>query len=956
MRKGCGRLCAAVLAAVMAVSMAPVSAAEKTDTGTSGGAFFEEFSGYKKEGGYREYLQSHAGAPRPSSSIVIPAGESYRLLDGIEAKLLETFSGKRDVLLVENAQGSIEWSFTVEESGLYCFRLHYQVTNESATKLKLSMKVDDMLPFQPAEELEFPRLYTNASEIVTDNRGNDIRPRQAPVDQWMAENASDREGIENKPYAFYLSKGVHTLALSSTQGGYVLKSMEFYNQERLPSYQEYASDAKIQPGDYFYRVQGENAAYKSDSVLYPVYDRSGPDTVPSDPVKLRMNTIGGGNFSKQGQYLIWDVKAPEAGYYKISLRFRQNVTRGLTSYRRLYINGQVPFAEADAIPFRFKDDWQQSVLGDENGEWLFYLKKGLNTLRLEVVPGKSADISAELNELVYSLNYVYRKILMITGATPDALRDYQLETQLPGLTDALQSLAPQSDEALKMAEQLGNETTGNLSSLEQLSVLLKNLVKKPDTIATRITRLRDSITSVSDLIQQLQGQPLEIDYLSVCSENGSPFEPKKSVWTRIRYSVNGFLGSFVSDYNSIGSTYKTSEVIDVWVNLGRDQSQTLKTLVDSMFTPQSGIAVNVSLVQQSLVQATLSGSGPDVVLFVGQNEPVNLAARSALLPLDTMDGFQDMKKRFSSEAFKPYTYNGHVYGMPVQENFPMMFYRTDIFEELGLKAPSTWQDFYNVVRVLQRNNMTAGIPNMPSDTQMQADISVFAMLVRQNGGSFYNGDLSATNFMSETAIGAFEQWTSFYADYGLPNQFDFYNRFRSGEMPVGISSYTLFNQLMAAAPEIRGMWKMVPVPGVREGDDINNTACGNGTCAVILKGAKNRENAWTFVDWFTDKEAQVAYGQEIESVLGVAGRYDTANQEAFLSLSWDYEQQTMIQEQWDSMFLLEQVPGGYFVDRNLTNAFRNVVFKNANARQTLVEYDKVINKEIRRKRKEFGLE
>ena len=56
------------------------------------------------------------------------------------------------------------------------------------------------------------------------------------------------------------------------------------------------------------------------------------------------------------------------------------------------------------------------------------------------------------------------------------------------------------------------------------------------------------------------------------------------------------------------------------------------------------------------------------------------------------------------------------------------------------------------------------------------------------------------------------------------------------------------------------------------------------------------------------------------------------------------------------MAFLPQVPGGYYVDRNLTNAFRRTVFYSRNYREALLEYNREINLEITRKRREFGLD
>ena len=378
---------------------------------------------------------------------------------------------------------------------------------------------------------------------------------------------------------------------------------------------------------------------------------------------------------------------------------------------------------------------------------------------------------------------------------------------------------------------------------------------------------------------------------------------------------------------------------------------------DGMFTPNTGISVNISLVQQSLVQAVLSGMSPDVVLFVGGGEPVNLAMRGGLTPMSGFDTFANVTSRFQARSMDCYYYNGDYYAIPLTESFPMMFYRTDIFESLGIEPPNTWDDMYKIIRVLQQNNLTVGIPNADSSNVMSVDTGIFAMFMYQKGGKFYSDDFRKTNLGSEIGIEAFNMWTEFYKDYGLPNQFNFLNRFRSGDMPIGLSGYTFYGMLKQTAPEIEGLWEMTLVPGaLDENGNINRSVCGSSSCAVIMKGSKNPKQAWKYIDWFTDTEAQSTYGQELEAILGSSSRFTPANIKALSNMPWTYGEQQLISSQWKEIFVMPQIPGSYIVDRNLINAFRKVVYSSANPRETIISYNNTIENEITRKRKEFNLD
>ena len=383
----------------------------------------------------------------------------------------------------------------------------------------------------------------------------------------------------------------------------------------------------------------------------------------------------------------------------------------------------------------------------------------------------------------------------------------------------------------------------------------------------------------------------------------------------------------------------------------------LKSLSDGVFTPKTGITANISIVAQSLIQASLSGMSPDVVLFVDQGSPVNLAMRGGLTPLSGFDTFKDVTARFQAHSMDAYLYNGDYYAIPVSESFSMMFYRTDIFESLNLTPPETWDDMYKIIRVLQQNNLTVGIPNADSSNVMAVDTGVFATLLYQRGEKYYTDDMKSTNFGSDGGIDTFNIWTEFYKDYGLPNQYNFLNRFRSGDMPIGLNGYTFYGMLKQTAPEIDGLWKMALIPGTRdESGNINRSVCATGSCAVIMKGSRDKEAAWKYIEWITDTDAQSSYGQEMEALLGSSSRFTPANVKALSNLSWTYNEQQLIYSQWKDSFMLPQIPGSYIVDRNLISAFRKVVYSSANPRETIVAYNNTIENEILRKRKEFKLD
>jgi ABC-type glycerol-3-phosphate transport system substrate-binding protein len=236
---------------------------------------------------------------------------------------------------------------------------------------------------------------------------------------------------------------------------------------------------------------------------------------------------------------------------------------------------------------------------------------------------------------------------------------------------------------------------------------------------------------------------------------------------------------------------------------------------------------------------------------------------------------------------------------------------------------------------------------------------MFETLLYQKGTSVYSDDLRRTTFDRPQALTAFEQWTGLYAKYGLPLVFDFFNRFRSGEMPMAIVPYTQSNYIAGAAPELKGLWGFTPVPGTSgPAGRVNRAVTAMGSACMMIPQADTSkyDDVFAFLSWWTGEEAQSRFAMELENILGASARYATANTAAFDNIPWLPEQSRVLKAQWKDVVEVPVIPGGYYIDRNIAFAFRAVVYNFANERETLYKYNKEINKEITRKRGEFGLD
>lgn len=914
---------------------------------------------------YFYYSRKHEGEQKTQKQISL-RGMQYRAAEDPHMAPF-TMEGEQGVLLGEENLWC-EWAFDIPETGMYALTAEYYPLKGTGRDIIISVLIDGSYPFDETAGCYLNRIWTDkksesGNQLRQDDLGNDLRPAQVESPRFISKALTDIQGLYVDPYAFFLSKGKHVIRIEIKREALCLKSLTLGNEEEPISYNEYraqhfgsnnAGEPEI--------LQAERAWEKNSSFLYPMYDRTDAATQPNDPNLVRLNTIGQSNWGTPGTWISWRVGVKRPGLYKLAFRCRQSFNEGLNSYRTIKINGEVPFREAKEIAFDYRDDWYIKVPGDRE-PFLFYLQEG-DVITLEATSGEMAQPLREIRQQLLNLNAIYRKIIVITGSTPDIYRDYALENQIPDLVSGLKASGDALQSTASSIKQIIGKNGSLASKLEETRKIVIELADEPYMIPERLSRFKGSIEDMGALMTALGQQPLELDYITFLSAE-APLPRAKAEWQKsLSFWFNQLIGSFFQDYRGLGKMSGGNESISVWVSTGRDQAQVVSQLINNKFTPISGTGVRLSLVDTgaTLIQATLAGKGPDAALMIQQDIPVNLAMRGALSDFSRPEyGIDDIHERYHPSAWIPYRYNKGIYALPESQSFDVIFYRTDVFQELGLRIPETWDEFYLMLKILQSKNLQAGIPEIDTvNMGVSQGIATFDKFLFQNGGAYYTDELMKTLFDENISLTAFEKWVELYTEYGLDRSFDFFNRFRSGEMPFAIQNISVYNQLMQAAPEIRGLWAFAPVPGTRRRDgtiDRSETAKGHG--CVMLKAAEKRgtdRETLEFLRWWVSDEIQLQFANEMEAALGVAARYYPAAIKSFEQIGWSEDELSILQEQQKWLINVPQIPGNYVLSRSLTSAFRASVSRINTPRRALTIYNKEINAEIARKRKEFKLD
>ena len=906
---------------------------------------------------YVSYLTKYSDAEHPDEEINVD-------IINYEGYGVEKWK-ENSVVTAQSSEYTV--SVNVLDEGFYNIKIKYLVPEGNGNNVERKLLIDGELPFASASTITLFRLWKNSDEtIYTDSIGNEYRPIQIEETVWQEAYIKSYDDYVNGAYSFYFTKGTHKLTFKGSRESLAIGGLTLCQMPKSVSYKETMnslekSGKKIEKIDTKpIKLEGEDALYKSEKILFPYADYSSSSNSPYSPTKTMLNMIGGINWKTNGGKLTWKFNVEESGYYQISMRVRQNYNSGTYAVRRLEIDNNVPFTETEYIYINYDLSWQMfTISDDEKTPYYFYLEKGEHIISLETAYGSLVEVLQEVDTVLSGLNDLYRDILMITGSNPDTLRDYNIVGFYPDCEKQCLDYANQLNFIIKKITKISGEKGSQTAALERLAIQLESFAKDAEEIPQQMSNFSSNISALATWLGTTSQMAVELDYIYISPIDSKLPKANASWWRAIYDEIVRFICSFTFDYNNINADTDSDKTpVSVWVNLGRDQATVIQSIVANDFTPKTGIPVNMRLISpEVLLRAVASGTGPDVTMYLDSATISNYALRGALYDLSEFDDYKQAASQFEDWQTKPFYLEGGNYALPEQMNFPMLFCRNDILSELNVNAPKTWNEFYDVLAVLNKSKLQIGIPSSFTAATNTVMSNVFLSLLYQNGGDVYSSEQDRCVLNSKAGVNSFEEFCELYTKYGFDQKIDLLTRFRMGEAPIVINNYTFANELAVSAQEINGLWSVHTLPGtIDEDGNVDFTSVASITGYVIFKNAKSTENAWEFLKWITSVEGQTAYGLEMEALQGVSGRWPSANIKAINNFPYSTKNLEMINSQIKSANAVSEIAGGYYTGRSVNNAIRTVVNNNDDPKETLYDYVEEINEEIMHKREELGLE
>ncbi|SFT00204.1 extracellular solute-binding protein [Paenibacillus sp. BC26] len=862
-------------------------------------------------------------------------------------------------LLWKDGESWIDYQLTIPEDGLYNLGVVYESADDAVTDIIRGVYIDGELPFLEADNIRLKHKFVyQGYPLKRDEFGNDILPQSTIVKEQQDVRLADYTA-DITPLKWYLSKGVHTVRLVNQQSAMLLKSLYADSPLQIPAYAEVASDyqATARNGDFVQLVEAEQMSAKSNTSiqLQSVSDA----LISPDPEGLiHYNAMGGEQFRISGQWAEWEIEVPETGLYELGFKFKQAFLNNSYTNESIMIDGQTPFKEMLDVQFAYSKSWGWAgkSLADKQGKpFLFQLTKGKHTVRISPTAAPMKPIYEGLLRNLNRISALEQRIRKVTGnyersytsgGNVDLNRDWQLEKYIPDIEERLTEIEA---DLTGLADRLSGLTIGESdveSSFRAAAYEFNNMKSRIRQIPSELQLFATTQQKLSSWAFRMLDQPLMLDYLWVSQPGAELPQVAPNMWQKLGNTAVNFYRSFVIDYNF---TRDDPKAIDVWVNRGRNYVRLIQQLADETFTPETGIHVNVNIVPDPnmLILGNLAGDQPDAALGVDGGVVGDFAMRGALADLTKMPGYNDAIQAFNPGAMRVFHYDGGNYALPETQNFKIMMYRTDILEQLGLKPPQTWEDVYTMLPTLQQSGHEFFYT--PAD---------YLSFLYQNGAELYSKDGLVSGLDTDAAFKGFKQWTQLFTLFQLPKEVpSFFNHFRLGDMPIGITDFNTYLLTQVAAPEIAGKWQIAPIPGNMDekSGTVLRWAGGPLQAGIIYEKSEKQELAWKFLQWWTSEKTQVRFGNDIEAIYGPEYRWNSANMDAFAKLPWPRSQLSAILEQWKWYKEAPNVPGGYFTARQLVFAWQNVVAANAVPREELDKAIIAINQEMARKQVEFKM-
>lgn len=940
--------------------------------------YAEETTGWGSSLGVRTTLSETAGQGNSAERLtgnysIVREGYTAAEYTGSEIvfRMEQCMAQENRSLLTEDAYGydgkvaalshadSVSVSVEVPETALYWIRFDYLSYDSSILPIEFSLQIDGSYPFYETRSLSFETTWVGSGEKELDRYGNEIVTMPDKKIQWESKYLMDASYRYSAPLLVELTKGVHEFSIGVNEGTFLLGNLTLAAPKRTPAY----AGSQVAAGKELIVIEGEDFYERNNSSIHAAgeYDSA---VSPLSARETVLNTVDSDSFKNAGQEITYRFSVETAGYYYIGMNYRQSDKNDFPVFVNWKIDGSIPNTAFENYPVAYTTRYRNMTLMDEeNNKLSVYLEPGEHTLSLTISADYLRDALERVDRMMNGINDLSLEVTKVAGTNKDKYRDLKITRYIPDVQETLYGWVEELYDIAGAAGQfVGTDDPEQVAAFAYLLIAakqLKSLGDEPNELIYRVDELSTSVnsinTQIANFIDLINDNNLSIDRLYVYQEDAA-LPQKLNFFQSLWLSLKRFFYSFFGQSYSAANT--NEEHIQVWVNRPRQYVEIMQKMIDDQFTPETGIEVDLSIMTDAnkLVLSNASGDTPDIATGINYAIPFELAIRGALVDLTRFENYREIFGRYQEGILVPSVVGNGLYSLPETMNFYVMFCRTDVLEKLGMTAPDTMEELVAMLPDLQMRGLNVFYPT--AAMLAMRNYHGVTPLIFQNGGSLYGRTALELLVDSEETVEGITELTELFTLYNLPVDVpNFYQHFRNGDLPIGIADFNAYNLILNAAPEIANSWSVSLIPGVMDAEtgELRRYMSGGAESTVMFASTQEREQkAWEFMSWWSSAEIQAEFGQMLQIMYGDEYIWPTANREAFAQLPFPSEDKDIIMEQASYILEPPRLLGGYMLERELSNAFNDIVVNGKNLRSRIDDVVKTVNRETLRKLEEFG--
>jgi hypothetical protein len=331
------------------------------------------------------------------SDFILRDGET--LLDVTESH------GYRDRVFYWNNQDEVTMRVDVENTGLYEIYLDYYSMTSSVVPIEISITINDEIQYFEANTIALETLWRNETNTFNvDRYGNDVLPRQIQERMWMNRPLRDTPKLYLEPLKFKLNAGENTIKLTRLNGSLLLGDVTIKGKSVRLDYDTYLNrQTAPMVSDVLIKQEAEIATLRNSPSIRPGISRE-VGVKPFALTNLRLNVLSSESYRRGGQRVDYDVTVPQTGLYQLTFKSLQAGKTHSPVYRTLYVNGDIPFKEAEHIPFYYSRNYQNVTLEVNDKPMYLYLTEGVNTISLEVDASMYRQVYEDIQYIMEEIN------------------------------------------------------------------------------------------------------------------------------------------------------------------------------------------------------------------------------------------------------------------------------------------------------------------------------------------------------------------------------------------------------------------------------------------------------------------------------------------------------------------------------------------------------------------------